>query len=109
VNPGDDLFARLELIHEALTATADSVAAGRAPGDETERDRCRRVAELLAGQGRRVVDLLAKPPGGWAVVITRFLDGTVSPVLASDAEARVVAEQDRILAEAGDREQGEEP
>lgn len=90
MRPGDDLFARLELIHEALTATAEAVAAGRAPVDGTERDRCRRVAELLAGQGRRVVDLLGRPP----------LVGL---------EARVVAEQDRILAEARDREQGEEP
>jgi hypothetical protein len=61
--PSADLRARLELVHEAMLAIAGNVAAGRAPADEDERDRCRLVAERVAAEGRRVVDLLARRPG----------------------------------------------
>jgi hypothetical protein len=87
---GDDLRARLELVAEALLAIGGNVANGRVPAAEAERDRCRLVGERIAAEGRRVVDLLARPPG-------------------PDLEAGVLAAQDRVLDEARDREQGEEP
>jgi hypothetical protein len=58
-----DLRARLELVDEALLAINGNIVNGRVPGDEAERDRCRLVGERIASKGRRVVDLLAKPPG----------------------------------------------
>jgi hypothetical protein len=88
--PGDDLLFRLELVDEALLAIAGNVANGRTPDDEAVRDRCRQVAERIAAKGRGVTDQLARPP-------------------RAGLEARVVAEQDRILAECHDREHGEEP
>jgi hypothetical protein len=62
--PGDDLRARLEVVDDALLAVAGNIAHGRVPGEELERDRCRLVAERVAIKGRRVVDLLARPPAG---------------------------------------------
>jgi hypothetical protein len=88
---GDDLRARLELVDEALLAIAGNVANGRVPGDELERDRCRLVGERIASKGRRVVDLLARPPG----------------VISADAAFE--RERDAILRAAAEREQGEEP
>jgi hypothetical protein len=84
--PSADFGRRLEYAEAAL----DAVLSLGLPADEIERDRCRLVAERVVANGRRVVDLLARPP-------------------AVGLEARVVAEQDRILAEARDREQGEGP
>jgi hypothetical protein len=89
--PGEDTRARMELIDEAMLALVGNIANGLVPADEAERDRCRLVGERIAAKGRRVVDLLAKPPG----------------VIAPDAA--FAAERDAILREARDREQGEEP
>jgi hypothetical protein len=83
--PVADLRHRLEQAEGEMLAVAALVAAGRAPDDEAERGRCRLVAERIATKGRGVVDMLARPP-------------TVG------LEARVVAEQDRALDEARDRE-----
>lgn len=93
-----DLRARLELVDEAMLAIAGNIVNGRVPGDETERDRCRLVGERIASKGRRVVDLLAKPPG----VVAFAPDAVVASAPDAPWSTPTIEHPDH-------REQGEEP